>query len=53
MRKNRIASHSEIEKEATWRNGMARYSEREERLESINGDMSKVNFLDQGITKWN
>ena len=51
--RNRVASHSEMEERATRRNRITGHSKKGKGIEGINGDMSKVSFLDQGITKCN
>lgn len=48
---NRVTDHSKIEEGATGKNGVAGHSERGEKIESVNGDMFKISFLDQRIIK--
>lgn len=51
--RNRVIGHFEIEKGAIKRNKVVRYSKKGEEMEGVNADMSKIGFLDQGITKCN
>lgn len=69
IKKNRVASNSQLQKGALGRNKVIGYSKiieevieknedvknskKEEEIEGINKDMSKVIFLDQEIIKWN
>lgn len=52
-KKNRVASHYEIEEKATERNRVANHSEIKKKIKDANGDMSQISFLYQGIIKCN
>ena len=42
---NRVINYSEMEEGATGRNRVVRYFDKGERMEGVNGDISKVSFL--------
>ena len=51
--RNRVASHSEIEKRITKRNGIAGHSEKGEEMEGVKEDMSEISFFNRGIIQCN
>lgn len=53
LRRNIVAGQSEIKKGPIEKNGVARHSKRGDWIKDRIGDMSKVDFLDQEITKCN
>lgn len=44
--RNRVAGHFEIEEGAIRKSGVAEYFKKGEGMESVNGDISEVSFLD-------
>lgn len=53
MRKNRVIGYSGREERATKKNRIAKRSNKKEGIEDVNGNISKVSFFDQRITKYN
>ena len=53
LRRNRVADHSKIEQEAIGRNRITGHFEGREGIKDVNGDIFEVSFLDWGITKCN
>lgn len=53
LKKNKIASHSKKKEGVIEKNGIANYSEKKEIIKDANENMSKINFLNQGIIKCN
>ena len=44
-KRNKVASHSEMEEEARRKNRVAGHSEMEEEIEGANGDIFEINFV--------
>lgn len=53
MKRNRVASHFEMKKKTTGKNKVTKHFEREKRIEDVNGDISKIGFLNQRKIKYN
>ena len=53
LEKNRSASYFKKKDRATKKNGVAGCSDKEERIENVNGDISEINFFDQRIIRYN